>query len=305
MAAGSTHPEPVARAEPSSGPERHSGPEPGRRDGGDILWHASPPPATTFAERLAAAAGAGFRGISVSPTDARSDDDDTLPPEQMAEQAEAAGVRLHTLDSIIEWYPHVPSTRLLVPDDHDVAGLLALCGRFGVTSVSALAPFPATVDLDGLTACFAAVCDAAAEYGLRVHLEFTPFPPVPDLATAWQVVRSAGRANGGIEIDTWHYFGSGGDLDTLASIPAGTITAVQLSDGATGFRESLLKDTFRHRLLPGQGSFALGDALRLLAGRGELSLAGPEVLSEDLFALGPDQAARLAAQAVDTLFDRP
>jgi sugar phosphate isomerase/epimerase len=271
------------------------------KPGRDILWSASLPPATVE-QRVAAASAAGFRGVSVSPHDATAGQRDGRSPEELSRWALDLGVELLTLDAIIEWYPHEPPKRSFGPVDQDVAGMLELARRFGVRSVSALAPFPSSAGRDELAECFARLCDQAAERGLGVHIEFTPFPPVPDLAAAWDLVRRADRVNGGVLFDTWHFFRGTPDLDLLASIPGERIMAVQISDGAEGFRESLLKDTFRHRELPGAGSFDLVGVLRILRQTGGLNTVGPEVLSEELFGLDPVEAAVRMQRAMDRIF---
>ncbi len=267
----------------------------GSRRGTDILWSASLP-TTTVPQRVAAALAGGFDGISVSPADSESDGTEGRSPEETSRWAVAQGVELIVVDSVIEWYPHEPPGRMLGAAAYDVGRVLEACDRFGVGALGALAPFPSVAPVEELAGCFARLCDQAAEHGLQVQLEFTPFPPVPDLATAWEIVRMAGRPNGGILLDTWHFFRGRPDLELLSTLPGDRIMAVQLSDGLEGFRESLLKDTFRHRELPGDGCFDLAAVLKVLDRIGGLNRVGPEVLSLELQALDPSEAAvRLAA----------
>ena len=82
--------------------------------------------------------------------------------------------------------------------------------------VNVVAPFPTDESTDSLTERFAAICDRFADVGVAVHLEFTPLPPIGSLATAWEIVRGAGRPNGGILFDTWHFFRGQPDLELLA-----------------------------------------------------------------------------------------
>jgi sugar phosphate isomerase/epimerase len=272
--------------------------------GTDVLWAASLRP-STLRERVAAAVAGGFGGVSVSPGDAGDPGSGRTgrdAPEEVARWAAGQGVALVVVDSVIEWYPHEPPRRMLAATEYSVTQMLEVCDRFGVDSLGALAPFPSVAPVEELAGCFARLCDQAAEHGLRVQLEFTPFPPVPDLATAWQIVQQAGRRNGGILLDSWHFFRGRPDLGLLSSIPGDRIMGVQLSDGRAEFRESLLKDTFRHRELPGEGCFDLVGLLNVLHRTGGLNQVGPEVLSEELQALEPPEAAvRLAAATEKTM----
>jgi sugar phosphate isomerase/epimerase len=265
-----------------------------------VLWSATLGP-RPLGERVAAAAASGYPVLSVSPADEAQLAALGSRPGEARRRARDQGVELSILDGITEWYPHPPPKRPFPGAAFSVDDILRIGVAFDVASISALAPFPSDIGVDDLAGHFAALCDRAAEHGIRIHLEFTPVPPVPDLTTAWEVVSLAGRASGGIVFDTWHFYRGNPDFGVLASVPGERIMAVQVSDGKPEFRESLIKDTFRHRLLPGDGSFDLSRVLRALGAIGGLNQVGPEVLSEDLFALPAADAARRAAQSFDRL----
>ncbi len=275
-------------------------------DGLDVLWHASLP-GLPLSERLDLAARAGFRGVSITAADLGAVSSDARRSiGDLSAVAGASEVALTCLDSVIEWYPHETPRRMADAAVQDVDRLLDDCARLGVPSVSALAMFPSLCSFTDLVGHFAALCERAGERGLSVHLEFTPFPPIAGLREGWEVVRQSDRANAGVLVDTWHFFHSGADLELLAAIPGDRITAVQLSDGAPHLVESLLKDTFRHRLLPGEGSFDLQSVVDILRRRGGPRLVGPEVLSEELLEAAADETVvRLAAAARRVCSPRP
>ena len=129
--------------------------------------------------------------------------------------------------------------------------------RVGARSLNAVDVFGGTWSLNEAAAAFAGLCDRAAEHGLLVHLEFLPWSRIPDLATAWQVVREAGRPNGGLMIDAWHYFRSGPDGALLRSIPGGSILGIQLCDAPAVAEANPLHATLHERLLPGEGELEL------------------------------------------------
>lgn len=279
-------------------PDQRS-PGPNRPRGTEILWHASFR-SSTMIERIDAAAAAGFSAVSASVADGDIVGEGP-PPTEVARRAADLGIAVSVLDGAMDWYPHRPPARDL--GGSPTAAVLDACDRLGVRGLSCLAPYPSDATTSDLADAFATLCDLAAERGLRVHLEFTPFPPVPDLATAWEIVRLADRPNGGILLDIWHFAQGRPDMALLASIPGARITGVQVSDGHPGrFQESLLKDTFRHRALPGRGTFDLVGILRVLHQIGGLTLVGPEVLSDDLFRVPPVEAARHMASATTAVF---
>lgn len=262
-----------------------------------ILWGAALP-AATLPERVAAAVAGGFTDLSVSSADQQWALESGTPPAELRRLAADQGIALSALDGAIEWYPHPPPKRPLGPPV-PVAEVLAAAAEFGARTVNAIAPYPTDLPLEGIAEHFAALCDQAAGHDVRMHFEFTPRSPIDDVVKAAELVRLADRPNGGILFDTWHYFQVNPDHDALAAMDGTRIFAVQVSDGADTFVEGLLADTFRHRLLPGAGSFPLADVLRTLDDIGGLTLAGPEVMSVEQFALDVSEAARQQGEAYD------
>ena len=267
-----------------------------------MLWSAGVAPAPLL-ERVEAAAACGYEIVSVSPADHARAEAEGPAPAELRLRAADLGVALGILDGIIEWYPHEPPRRPLGGAAVTVEDVVRAGEAFGITSVSALAPYPTEIGLDGLAESYAALCDGAGAQGWSVHFEFTPRSPVSDVATAAELVRLADRDNGGILVDTWHFFRVDGDLENLRRVPGHRVHAVQVSDGAAELVEGLLPDTFRHRLLPGEGVFDLRGALQVLDGIGGLRLVGPEVLSVELFSLPVAEAARRAGESLDRLLE--
>ena len=105
---------------------------------------------------------------------------------------------------------------------------------------------------------FAALCERARAHDIRVSLEFIPWYAVPDLQTAWRIVREAGAGNGGICLDFghWNRQPGGPDFDVLRAIPGERITYVQPTDSPAGPDSSAAEYFSRNvteRPLPGEG----------------------------------------------------
>lgn len=148
---------------------------------------------------------------------------------------------------------------------------------------------------------FAAICDRAADHGLVVALEFLPWSGIPDAATAWKIVGTAGRPNGGINLDVWHHFRGAADDAMLRAIPSERITCVAISDADAEIVGDLIEDTTRHRRLPGEGGFDLVGFLRLLDDLGIDAPVTVEILSDEQNARSTDEAARVAIEATRAL----
>jgi len=265
-----------------------------------VLWSASLGSAA-LPVRIEAAAANGYGGLTV-----RLEDLDGLERSEVSSLCALArdlGVERLLLESLSSWYDHEkPPPRFTSSASRSLDDFLKAAELTGSVDLNIAALFRTTEETtDSLTERFAALCDRCADAGLAVHLEFVPFPPVSSLATAWDIVRDAGRPNGGILFDTWHFFRGSPDLGLLATVPGERIFSVQVSDGAAELQESLVKDTFFHRKLPGDGVFDLLGTLRTLRKIGGLRLVGPEVLSTELDELSPVEAARVAGEALDRL----
>jgi sugar phosphate isomerase/epimerase len=260
----------------------------------------------SFRERLAAAATCGYSSMSVAPTDC-----DALPATRVRSLADAAGIRLIALDPLVSWLPGSeppdgwrpdPARRALIDRlaRFEVDHVLDLAAILGCATVTVIEPYGTSVPVEHGAAAFAEVCDHAARSGLAVQLEAMPFSGIPDLISARSIVDMAGRSNGGLVLDTWHLFRSGGDPSIVATLPIEGLS-VQLCDGPAVAEADLWAEALNRRLLPGDGSFDLAGVMAALRLRGFDGPIGPEVISAELRACHPVDAACRAARACRTL----
>ena len=116
------------------------------------------------------------------------------------------------------------------------------------------------IDERRVTALFAALCDAAAGFGLGVDIEFMPWLGIGTLAQAARVVSNAGRPNGCVLIDALHLQRSGGKPADVAALERRHIHHIQLCDGplANPSTPSDIADESRFdRCFPGEGELPL------------------------------------------------
>lgn len=269
----------------------------------DTFFWAGTLVAGTLEQRIEAARAGGFKYLSLFPTDYTQARDRGLSDADIVALHDRAGVRLTTLDPFTRWLPRweapsgVPRKRLKwISFSEDE--FFAVVDALQLEAITVNEAFGTRYEIDELIESFAAVCDRAARSGVRVHLEFTPFSGIPDLATAWDVVRAADRANGGLVFDTWHYFRGTRDDRLLEVIPGERIFALQISDALAEPVGSLLNDTLRHRRLPGEGTFDLAGVLPIVARKQGLPPWGVEVLSEELWRLSPEEVGRRSGDAL-------
>jgi sugar phosphate isomerase/epimerase len=154
---------------------------------------------------------------------------------------------------------------------------------------------------DQASEAFAGLCDRAADRGVRVALEFPAMATVADVRSAWEIVRGAGRANGGLLVDLWHHRRSDASDDDLLQVPADRIFSVQVCDAAAEPIGLPIEDV-AHRRLPGDGDLGVADFLASLDRHGVRCPVGVEVLRRELVEGGAEPAAvRLHDALVDVV----
>ena len=261
-----------------------------------------------FDERLDAALAGSFSSVSMFPIDYKNACESGLSDEDMRKRIAASGVRVAVIDPLTKWLPgweppEAMSGEDLAFADFEVEEVLDIADALGAESISVIEFFGKEVPADVGAESFAAICDRAAERGLRVHLEFQPYSGIPDLAAAWEIVSRADRPNGGLVLDSWHYFRGVPDDELLRSIPPEKVFVLQISDAAAEQQGSLLNDGMHHRLLPEQGSFDLRSLLRALDDTGARPSVGAEIFSDDLGTLPPEEAGKRAGESLRALLD--
>jgi sugar phosphate isomerase/epimerase len=272
-------------------------------DRDDLVLCAGSVPRAPFLDRLAPARAAGFAALSMQPHEHEALRAAGTSDAELRRRLADHGLRVAELDAVTTWLPgQVPPAGL---DRGLAARLLAytperLCPvaeAVGARSLSVVEFFGLAVDVDRAAEAFARVCDRAAGHGLLVHLEFLPWAGIPDLRSAWEIVRRAGRGNGGLLVDSWHLFRSGSTLAELGAIPGDFVLGVQIDDAPAAAEGDLAEETQHRRLLPGEGDFDLVGLVRTLDAIGSRAPIGVEVFSDSLAARPVGEIARRCAEA--------
>jgi sugar phosphate isomerase/epimerase len=275
--------------------------------GGTVLCSGTLQTGISFRERVAAAAAGRFSGISLWGRDYQVARDEGLADQDIRLLLDEHGLSVGELDPAWWWLPG--ASEIHVPPEHDheqifrytEPELFAVADAVGARSINAVDVFGGTWNLDDASTAFAGLCDRAADHGLLVHLEFLPWSRIPDLATAWRVVSTADRPNGGLMLDAWHYFRSNSDGDLLRAIPGLSILGVQLCDAPVTPEADPLHATLHERLLPGDGELPLHALLADLRSTGTEAPFGVEVFSDVLHAQDPEEVGRRAGASLRRL----
>lgn len=154
----------------------------------------------------------------------------------------------------------------------------------------------------------AALCEAAAPFGLHFHVEFMPWARgVTTLEQAERIVRRSAALNAHIMVDAIHFARTGATLEALRSLPPERFDYVQLCDAPArqpSTDEGILEQGRYERLFPGEGGLDLRGLLDALPQALPISLEAPkrklgrEIGFEALAGRGNEALRRFLAAAV-------
>jgi sugar phosphate isomerase/epimerase len=155
-----------------------------------------------------------------------------------------------------------------------IAGFEA-AARLGAQVIQSIGADP---DEARMTDTYAALCDAAAPFGLTVDLEFMAFASTNSLEMTRRILAKAGAPNGGLLIDCLHINRCGTRLDDFLDVDAGLIHIFQLCDGdavAPVGRDALVHEARFDRRLPGEGAFDLDAIWAVMPPQVQISIEAP------------------------------
>jgi len=225
--------------------------------------------------KLYAASSAGFSAVGLDQADLGS------PDEAGRQELRLSALAVAELEGVTGWMAPGRTSRTMALMQAEA--LFATAADIGAQLAIAW-PADEPVELLAAAGYFVDLCRTAEPFGIAVGLEFVGgSATIPDLATAWQLVEVAEAANGGIVLDTFHFFRGGSTIETVEAIPGERILLIQVSD-APPLPPSELED--RHRLYPGTGALALESLLAAIRAKGYsgyycLELSNPEYWQED------------------------
>jgi sugar phosphate isomerase/epimerase len=272
----------------------------------DLVLCAGSALQTPFTERLALAAAAGFAGLSMWESDYLGARAEGYSDADLRGALADHGIEIAELDALTRWLPGedgaVQSDWTTSFEEKDFYAVADAIGSRSINVVDLGAR--RSISVDAAAEAFAGVCDRAAEHGLLVHIEFLPWSSIPDFQSAWEIVREAGRDNGGVLLDTWHFLRSGGTPESLTEMPRGRVFAIQVSDAPAVAEANLMEETMARRLLPGRGAARVRDVLDVLSDGGCTAPVGVEVFSTELGALPAEQAILRMAEATRGVLTR-
>jgi sugar phosphate isomerase/epimerase len=267
-----------------------------------VLWEACVR-AHPYEQQLDATVAGGFDALSMPPHVALANAERGISARQMRTMAEDRGVTLSHLDGGIGFMPVALPTgatprlirRFGIPREQ----VLDLASDLGVHCLCTVGIFDEGLyRTDELIDGFQQLCDLAAEGGMEVTLEPMAFFGMQDFRLAAEVVREAGRPNGGLLFDGWHFTRVGPDMLLLPELHKSGPIDIQINDGAAEpLGASVMEDSTDHRMFPGEGAFDTTGYLQAI-GPDHFRSLGVEIFSVELDKIAAVEAGRRAGQAL-------
>lgn len=142
--------------------------------------------------------------------------------------------------------------------------------------------------------------DIAAEYGLRIGIEFnSQHPTLNKMAVQQELIEGAGKASVGYLVDAYHFARSGAPGASFDHIPGERLFCFQYSDlsptPVTGVRRPT------DRLAPGKGVVKWREVLGLLKKKGYTGYLSYEAPNPDLWSQSPYDVTREGVQLTKKL----
>ncbi|HWD25005.1 MAG TPA: sugar phosphate isomerase/epimerase [Acidimicrobiales bacterium] len=253
-----------------------------------------------------AASAAGFQGVDLTPEQILDAQPRLGALDAVKRAVNDAGLRV-TMGALKDWI-NDPSFRLarryaasrIVPR----AQVFELAEAMGVQILNVTDLSDIDRDWKLVSDSFASVCDEAAQYGIVATIEFCFGRMMNDLDTTARIIEGAGRENGGILLDTFHYHR--GPVDGAAQLErhASRVRMLHVSDTAMWPWSDQRAERQHGRLLPGTGTTPLIEILRAVRDAGRNSPIGVEINNDALHAMPPVEAAKLAAAATRSILER-
>lgn len=187
----------------------------------------------------------------------------------------------------------VENARLLA----ELGGTILVVGTDGPEDLSLL-PDP----IGEMATAFGPLADGIKDTGVNLCIEFNWSPVVKSLRTAAAIARRSGRSNVGVVFDPAHYHCTPTKFDQLNPQNVAQIKHVHVDDMRD--KPAEFCNCNSDRVLPGQGCLDLRSLFGRIEAHGYKGYFSIEMFDEELWAMPPQEAAKLMYDSLLWLCDQ-
>ena len=247
-----------------------------------------------FEERVAAAKAAGFEGIGLRAETYVDALAEGLHDEDILAILKKYDIAVTEVEYITLWAEDHRSYEQMYKEQI----CFHMCELFGVNHINCGLMEKYSVERDAKK--LAELCQRAGKYTIGV--EPMPYSGIPDVRTAWAIVKGSGAENAKLILDSWHWIRANQPFDQslLADIPADKIVSIQLNDVlAHPYAKVVLRDESMHeRVLPGKGCGDTAGFVKMIREKGvDPKVVGVEVINDEILSTGVANAAKVNFEA--------
>ncbi|ETT25559.1 4-hydroxyphenylpyruvate dioxygenase [Rhodococcus aetherivorans] len=232
-----------------------------------------------LAERIALIAQTGWSGIGLVHADllkAR----DTIGYPELSRMIREAGLEHVEVEFLNDWWTTGDER---VAADRLRADLFEAAVALGARHIKVGAGMTyQRLPLSTMASAFADLADEAAESGIQLALEATPFSHLRTTQEAVEVVTRSDSPSAGLMIDIWHTAKTGLTHEQLWDfVPIERVAAVEIDDGYFETLGTIFEDTINRRTYCGEGDFDTADFVRRTLEAGYQGPWGVEIISAE------------------------
>lgn len=248
-------------------------------------------------DRIAAVAAAGYTGFGLTREDlvaAR----DNIGLSGLAAALRKHGITTVQLERLSDWWATGERRQAA---DQARSDLFEACPVLGVDNIKVGADDAgAPIEYGPFCEQFDALADHAAEFGVKIGFENTPFSyRIKTTEEAIKLVTDVANPNAGVVLDIWHAYRGGTDYRVIAeTLPLQHMFGVELDDGDADPVGTLLEDTFDNRRVCGEGDFDVAAFINAVRDLGWTGPWGVEDMSVTSRALPLSQSLARARDGV-------
>jgi sugar phosphate isomerase/epimerase len=242
----------------------------------------------SFADRVEAAAEAGYKGFGLIHVDLMSIVD-KIGYKEMRNILESNGIKHVEFEFLGDWWKNGEDRR---QSDKMRAELFEAAQELGARAIKTAPGLHETeIDMPLMIDSFAQLSEEAGKNNTNIVLEIMPFSNISTIDTALELVQGANHSHGKLLLDIWHLARGGVDFKEISRIPSQFIGSIELDDADKYPLASLWQDTIHRRRLPGEGSLDVRGFIQAVQATGYDGPWGVEVLSEVVRKLPLDEMA--------------
>ncbi|SDQ26923.1 sugar phosphate isomerase/epimerase family protein [Arthrobacter crystallopoietes] len=206
-----------------------------------------------LAKRIAAVAQTGWSGIGLVHADlvaAR----DTIGYPELSRMIRDAGIGIVEVEFLNDWWTTGEERAAANGIRADLFEAAKVLGARHIKVGAGMTEQP--LPLSTIAGAFADLADEAAEAGIQLALEATPFSHLRTTQEAVEVVGRSSSPSAGLLIDIWHTAKTGLSHEELWKVvPMERVAAIEVDDGYHKTVGTIFEDTINNRAYCGEGDF--------------------------------------------------